>query len=109
MLDETVSVPRAVPANCQRLKNTDLHGGDIADGSTPDHGFNDCMARCLARPDCHHFTILYNKCWLKDNNDGQVSLKGGTSGTCYKHGHRRVRRTFVLPEVRHFPAQFPPF
>ena len=61
VLEETISVPRAPQANCRRIKGTDMHGGDIPGGSSPDRGFNDCVARCLARPDCHHFTIVYGQ------------------------------------------------
>lgn len=108
VLRDTVAVPPPPPPRCHRVPGeVDFTYGDIPEGSFATTSFSECERRCLARADCHHISMVFGKCWMKDNNDGQRNFPHATSAICNKNGTRVVSTRLTLEGALPWTAETP--
>jgi hypothetical protein len=85
---DQVPVPTEVEApsstaNCVRLPNTDLVGGDVAYYPQSNVAtIEDCERLCIATLDCTHLSFIYQGCYLKNSNVIVEQTPVGDSSAC---------------------------
>ena len=95
---DTAAVAEAPAASgCTLMPDTDLWGADLPKGQHKAATAAACMAMCLGRHACTHFTFIWKTCYLKSSDAGRQDNKHGVSGSCTKKGAAAAEPAPVQP------------